>query len=365
LKKKIKIYFFHPYSGKGGADLSISRLINGLDSSIYDIDFISLNYPKIKKKIFKNIKYKKINSNRVLFSFGKVKKIISEDKNYEKKIFISNQNFANVLSILFLKKINNLKIVLFERNHINELTFYNNTVDFVKKNIIKLLIKFFYRYADLVITNSKISSKDLKSFSNASVKTIYNPCFFKLHKRKKDNNKKQIILNVARFVDQKDHLTLLKGFKNAKSNKKFILYLVGYGEKNDEIKFFIKKNNLFNVKIFHNKHDLKEIYQKSNLFILTSKYEGFPNVIVEAASFRIPIISTNFKSGSSEILLNGKAGTIFKVGDHQKLSKLIDDFCSNKKKYLIKEKKCSVSLSRFSNLKIISLFNQTLLKLIK
>ena len=49
-KKKIKVYLFHPYSGKGGADLSISRLINGLNDKKYEIDFLSLNTPLIKKK---------------------------------------------------------------------------------------------------------------------------------------------------------------------------------------------------------------------------------------------------------------------------------------------------------------------------
>ena len=85
MKKKIKIYFFHPYSGKGGADLSISRLINGIDKSLFDIDFISLNYPIIKNKIINNIRYKKINVSRTLFAFDKIKKIIQNDTKYKKK----------------------------------------------------------------------------------------------------------------------------------------------------------------------------------------------------------------------------------------------------------------------------------------
>ena len=54
-KKKIKIYIFHPYSGKGGADLSLSRLINGLNDKKYEIDFLSLNTPLIKKKFLKKL----------------------------------------------------------------------------------------------------------------------------------------------------------------------------------------------------------------------------------------------------------------------------------------------------------------------
>ena len=85
MKNKIKIYFFHPYSGFGGADLSISRLINGLDSKYFDIDFLSINYPNISNKILKKIQYRRIYSSRTIFSFKKIRQIIENDKNYKKK----------------------------------------------------------------------------------------------------------------------------------------------------------------------------------------------------------------------------------------------------------------------------------------
>ena len=97
-KNKIKIYIFHPYSGKGGADLSISRLINGLDEKKYCIDFISLNKAYIKKKIKKKIKYKRIFSERTFYSFGKIKQYISNDnKNYKKKFLYP----TNILQIFW------------------------------------------------------------------------------------------------------------------------------------------------------------------------------------------------------------------------------------------------------------------------
>ena len=365
MTQKNKIYFFHPYSGKGGADLSISRLINGLDHKKYEVDFLSLNYPKIKKKIKYKINYKIINSNRAFFSFNEINSYIENDKNYKKKIFISNQNFANALSAIFLKKNYNLKLVLFERNHINELENYKNFIEFLKKNIIKILIKFFYKKADIVLTNSKSSSKDLRLLSNAKVKTLYNPCFFKLKRKKKKNKKKKIILNVARFTDQKDHLTLLKGFKNSKYNNKFLLYLVGYGYNENKIRQYIDLYNLNNIKIFKNRFKLSSFYKKADLFILTSIYEGFPNVLVEAASFGIPIISSDFKSGAREILLNGSGGTIFEVKNYKKLSNKIDEFYLNEKSFLNKGKICASGLYRFSNKKIIKDFNKIIYDLFK
>ena len=56
---------------------------------------------------------------------------------------------------------------------------------------------------------------------------------------------------------------------------------------------------------------------------MSSKYEGFGNVLVEAAMFKINVISSNCNSGPKEILLNGKGGQLFKVGDHIELSNKI------------------------------------------
>ena len=182
MKKRNKIYFLHPYSGNGGADLSISRLINGLDLKKFEVDLLTLNKPKIKNRINVKVNYVRIRSKRILFAFNLINKHIKNDTEFEKKIFISNQNFANVACLLLLKIPSNLKLILFDRNHIDELIYFNNLIDFFKKKIIKILIKFLYKKADLIFTNSKISSRDLSHHIKYPVKTLYNPCFFRLYK---------------------------------------------------------------------------------------------------------------------------------------------------------------------------------------
>jgi glycosyltransferase involved in cell wall biosynthesis len=67
-------------------------------------------------------------------------------------------------------------------------------------------------------------------------------------------------------------------------------------------------------------------YKKSNLFILSSIYEGFGNVLVEALQHKCPVITSNCKSGPMEIIENGKYGYFFNVGDYFGLSKKILNF---------------------------------------
>ena len=86
---------------------------------------------------------------------------------------------------------------------------------------------------------------------------------------------------------------------------------------------------------------------KSDLFVLTSKFEGLPNVLLEAISLKKFVISSNCPTGPKEILKNGKYGFLFKVGNANMLSKKIEDFYKNKKKMIKKINKAYRSLNRF------------------
>lgn len=366
-KKKIKIYVFHPYSGKGGADLSISRLINGLSYKKYEIDFLSLNTPQIKKKIFKKIKFVKINSYRTLFSFIKIINHIKKDKkDYQKKIFISNQYFANILSVIFLKHIKDIKIVLLERNHIDEFKYYKNFIDFIKKKIIKTLMVFFYSKADKIVGNSLDLSRSLQKLVKTNIHTIYNPCYFpSTNNKKKTYNDNQInILNVARLELQKDHLTLLKAINNLKDNIKFKLNIIGYGSQLFKIQKYIENNNLKGLVHLHtNVSNTLKFFKKADLFVLSSVYEGFPNVLVEAAQNNVPIISTKCNSGPREILLNGKGGELVNIKDYLKISQKIEMFSKNKKLFIKRAKFCKKNLYRFDNKYNLSKFENLFDKL--
>ena len=84
--------------------------------------------------------------------------------------------------------------------------------------------------------------------------------------------------------------------------------------------------------IKYNKNPFNLI-KKSDAFILSSRYEGLPNVLLEAQALKTYIISSNCPTGPKEILLNGKAGSLFPVGDYVVLSKIIEKFSKNKKSY--------------------------------
>ncbi len=356
-KKKIKLYIFQPYPKFGGADRSIIKLINGLGYN--DITLISLSKCKYQQYLNKKIKFKTLNSKKTFFSIFELKNYLNEEieKNKHKKnIIISNQNFANVVTMISLGQVENIKKILVERNHLDELRFYKGIKDYIKKKIILFLIKVYYPKSDAIIGISKKLSDDLKNYINSKVITIYNPSLEEkiiqnnMIKKVKINRSKKILLNVGFFEKQKDQLTLLKSINILKKNyNNFYLLLVGDGSEYNNLSNYIKKNNLQKFVEIHRKIDNPvDFFKKADLFILSSIYEGLGNVLIEAIKYKCPIITTNCNSGPMEIISNGKYGDFFNPRDYQTLAKKILNHLKNPKKLKKKIKVPKSHLAKFS-----------------
>ena len=134
--KKIKLIIFHPYSSLGGADKSLARLIDGLDHNKYDIFFLSLKRIFINIFLKKKIKTVVIKKTKTIFSVFFVREFLKKFNENDKIIFLSNQNFANIISFIILQKFRSIKHVVIERNHLDEFKYNSNVFQFFKKRII-------------------------------------------------------------------------------------------------------------------------------------------------------------------------------------------------------------------------------------
>ena len=154
--------------------------------------------------------------------------------------------------------------------------------------------------------------------------------------------KKDVFCSIGRLTRQKNYIELIKGFNIflKKTKKDFNLIIIGDGEKKRFLVDFIKKKKLSSVvKIISYKINPYKYIKKANIFILTSKFEGQPNVLLEALVLKKYIISTNCPTGPREILLNGKVGDLIKIGDYKTLSKKVLDYSKGNSKFKNKLKK--------------------------
>ena len=124
--------------------------------------------------------------------------------------------------------------------------------------------------------------------------------------------------------------------------------IIGKGRERNNLNYYIKINNLQKKVKILNFRNPKKYYKIAKLFVLTSFFEGLPNVLLEAMNYKLPIVSSNCLSGPNEILNNGKYGYLFKVDDVEDLSKKIDKALSNYKYSLNKINKGFTKLKNLS-----------------
>jgi len=333
----------------GGVEKNFIIISNFLASKFNKLTVITTSINK-KNKFSKKIKFisqSKINlsnySRRFKFLVGLLMLATEIIKNKNSVVLCFQANIYCV----YLCKLLRTKVVVRS----------NSSPEGWSKNFLKKLIyKNAFSIADKIIVNSLEFKKQIKKKFGVESSCIYNPLnkdeIINLSKKKVNISffKKKCLnfINVARLEDQKDHMTLLNAFSNLKNIINFRLLIIGDGKNKKKIEKFIEENKLKNeIKILKNINNPFPYIKKSNIFILTSLYEGLPNVLLEAITLKKYIISSDCPTGPKEILNYGKGGTLFKAGDSNDLYKKVKNFSYNKKNILNKIKYSSKLLYRF------------------
>jgi glycosyltransferase involved in cell wall biosynthesis len=144
-------------------------------------------------------------------------------------------------------------------------------------------------------------------------------------------------------------MTLLQAIKIIKNKINFKMIIIGKGINKNKILNFIKENNLSKkVKVLPFKENPLKYIKLSNVFILTSTFEGLPNVLLEAICLKKFIISSKCPTGPREILNSGKGGFLFDVGNYRELAKKIEEYYFNQNFYKKKIDYAYKNLYRFN-----------------
>ena len=347
------LIFFLPTFVYGGAGNSIYRLCKKLDKRRYKISIISIgkcDYKKQLKGFCTNIF--ELKTKRTIFSIFKIKEITSKIyfENPVKTIFISSQHYANIVSLIALKSYKNIKIVLVDRIDIIELKRYYNLSNFLKNLIIYFLVSIFYKKADAIIANSKSAKIDLQKLCKKKIINISPPSLVKFRSKQIKKNKKKIytVITVGSLVKAKGVDTMIKAFNEIKLSN-IILKVLGDGREKNNLEKLIRKYGLEKrVFLLGKIKNTKKIYLNSDLFIHASHQEGFPNSIVEAINYNLPVICSNCKGGTKEIILNGRGGDLFPIKNHKILANKITAFFKNKNPLKKKLNVARNNINRFS-----------------
>lgn len=211
--------------------------------------------------------------------------------------FMEMCNYLNVVSRYKDKVILSIHTTLSARKDYTG-TLYNS------KNIRRLCEK-----ADKVVAVSEYIKNDLKNQYNVKdspIVVIPNTHFMKEDTAGSDydNSAEDYFLSVGRLVGVKQHDRIIRAFSYVRNkNKKVKLYVLGTGNNLEYLKFIVKRMGIEDSVIFKGFcHNVDQFYKKSRALVMASMAEGFPNVMVEAMSNGLPVITTDSPGGCGEIV---------------------------------------------------------------
>lgn len=317
------------FTSAGGIERVTTNLSNVLVENKYDLTIISLFKTnnnavyqldsKVKLHYLTNKNYltNKIGGiNRLLLylkTVNKLKYFVKE----EKFDFIIGQGFPINFSI-FLAGLSN-KSIACEHVHYN---YYSSTIQ-------KVRLFIYQKFSQVVVLTDK-DKLDFTSKGLINITMIPNIVVFEAEMSNLSN---KIIISVGRLEYQKGYDILLKSVKEVfKKYPDWRLHIYGQGLLERDLKTLLTNLELTNnVKFMGVTNNIKDAYSKASLFVMSSRFEGFGMVLVEAASCGLPIISFDCPNGPSDILKNNR-GILVPNGDIDMLSSEIMEMLDHPEK---------------------------------
>jgi glycosyltransferase involved in cell wall biosynthesis len=337
--RKKKIAFFLQNLSGGGAEKSVVNLSNYLVDDGIDIDIVLVDKANAAylDELNPNINIIDLKKNRSLKSIFEVKRYI-ETNNPE--VIMSSVTHINLVLLIVkvFTKTANTKFVINQVNHLTSIVKYalkiNNLSQFFTRSGVKFIVRI-YNYADGCISMSKGVEMDLKNHGlNIKSQYIYNPIFSEeivnLSKTQLSKSDKKVFIAIGRMVPQKNFSLLLDAFYLVNKEINSELIILGDGPLLNVLTKKINDLNLNESVILKGFVSNPFKYIKvADVFVLSSLWEGFGNVIVEALSLGTQVVSTNCNSGPAEILENGKYGFISSTMHKFELARLMIEAINN------------------------------------
>lgn len=312
----MKILFYIGNLRKGGAERVVATLSNKLVEK-NEVIIITTTDEKVEYSLDKSIKLFSLknfdgNKNPLVKNIIYLKRL----KDYIKEIdpdiilgFLPEPSYR----LLILKPFIKFPVIISDRN--------DPKIEYASLKS-RTIMKFLYKRADgFVFQTDEARDYFCKKIQDKSI-VIANPVDDRFLKTKYVGYKSTEFINVGRLNEQKNQILLIESFKDViKKYPNYKLLIYGEGSLKNELSMYIKDNKLNNnVKLCGNVDDIENILKDKKGFILSSKYEGMPNALMEAMAVGVPCISTDCPCGGPrELIKNNINGLLVKSNDKNEL----------------------------------------------
>lgn len=325
-----RVAIFCPSLRGGGAERVVVTLANALAGRGYAVDLVlaSAQGP-YRKDLSPGIRVVDLRTGRVIKALLPLAGYLRRERPVA---MLAAQTHANVVALLARKLARGeTRIVVSERSTISMAR------DRARGLIARLnfaLVPMLYREADGICTVSVGASTDLAEFAGmraASVQTIYNPFDLvrieRLAAEDVDDpwlkpGQPPVLLAIGRLNEAKDFPTLIRMFARLRKQRPLRLLILGEGELRPMLEALISQHRLTgdDVRMPGFVSNPFAYLARCATFVLSSRWEGLPGVLIEALACGAPVVSTDCPSGPREILEGGRWGALVPVGDADALA---------------------------------------------
>lgn len=351
-----------PLYGYGGTEKVLSTIVENIDNNIFDVTFVILDNNKEVHFESRSINVRVIDleCSRVLLSGFKIRKVINE---FKPDLVLTGQSHLNlyVSMLKFIGFIRNTKLIIRESKILSHNLPFENAILI---RMYQKLVTFFYRKADKIIAQSDDMLNDLNANFyidlNKLVK-INNPI------KEKENVSERILLDtkrnilaIGRLVPQKGFDRMLRIISKIKGED-FKLTICGDGSERTKLeKMIIDLGIQEKIELLGMVPNPSVYFKNTDLLIMSSYCEGFPNVLLEAGVAGIPVICFECPGGVNEIMKDGLNGFMIKDNDEDEFAEKIMKGLSN---IFDRDEIVKITLSNFSMKKIMDTYKTEFLRL--
>lgn len=188
----------------------------------------------------------------------------------------------------------------------------------------KLMRKLIAKTTDAIMLQNQEQEEYYPASYSDRIYVVPNPVAAKFNSCKKElfSEKIKRICGIGRLSDQKNFPLLIAAVKaNLPENPDIRLEIYGEGEIKKDLEDLITKQNLTGVcKLMGRTSDVESVLKETDLFVLSSDFEGMPNALIEAMAMGVPCISSDCRTGPKSLVKDGKTGLLFKTGEADSLT---------------------------------------------
>ncbi len=331
--KRASLAIYLPDLSGGGAERLHARLLPQFSQAGFNVTFLldreggELTDP-VKEQGARIIA---LDAKRQLSALPKLVRYLKKEK---PDILIANMEHMNVMAV-FARWLAGVRTRILVTQH-------NAFSEQVKRRswqfrVLPALYRMALPFADIIVAVSAGVADDLAAragIKRSQIRVIYNGVVTEDFEERTSRTPEHpwfadpqpVVLAMGRLVPQKDFTTLIKAFAGVSKQSDARLLILGDGPMRGELETLAKSLDLHErISMPGFSENALAYLKRAKLFVLSSRFEGFGNVVAEALACGTPVVSTDCPHGPAEILDGGRFGSLVPVGDVAALEKAIVD----------------------------------------